>query len=117
MSDFHDHDGRDLAARRRFIRLLGLGAGAAMFGAAGQPARAADLPKVNPKEPVAAALGYVENAANVDAKKYPQHKPEQICGNCQLFTKQPKSAYGPCTLFPGKVVAEKGWCASWIKKS
>lgn len=111
MSESHDRFGR-----RRFIRLLGLGAGVAAL-TAGHSASAADLPKVSPKDAVAGALGYVEDTKAVDKTRFPNHKPDQICGNCQLYTKQPKSAYGPCTLFPGKVVAEQGWCASWIKKA
>src|SRR5512137_2704577 len=38
--------------------------------------------KVSPSEPQAKSLGYVEDAATVDAKANPNHKPGQMCANC-----------------------------------
>ena len=64
------------------------------------------LPKVSPDDPTAKALSYVEQSA----------KEGQFCVNCQLYTGNEGDAYGPCAIFPGKIVAAKGWCSSWVKK-
>ncbi len=68
---------------------------------------AADAPKVDPNDPQAKALSYVHQTP----------KPEQICGNCQLYTGDASVEWGPCALFPGKQVATAGWCSAWVKKS
>jgi hypothetical protein len=73
-------------------------------------------PKVDPNDPVAANLGYVEDAKKVDAKKYPGYKAGQTCANCMLVQLR-YGFYRPCTLFPGKVVNAKGWCSGWVLRS
>ena len=103
----------DIFDRRRFLNLC---AGAAAVTLAAK-SNSADLPRVTPSDPTASALGYVENAATVDPKKYPQHQASQTCANCLQFTKQPDSAYGPCAIFAGKSVNERGWCAAYVKKA
>lgn len=105
------HDGYD---RRRFLTLT---LGAAALTIAARESRAADLPHVDPKDPLASALSYVEDTTQVDAKKFPKHQPTQDCGNCKLYTKPADSAYGPCQLFPGKAVNEKGWCSGYQVKA
>lgn len=82
---------------------------------ANRSAVAADLPKLDPNDPVAKALMYVEDAAKVDKAKAPQFKPDQNCANC-LQIKGDTGAYRPCNAFPGKTVAAKGWCSAWVKK-
>lgn len=77
---------------------------------------AADLPHLSPDDPTAKALGYHEDASKVDAAKYPTHKPEMLCSNCNFY--QSGSAdFGPCQLFAGKAVSAKGWCAGYAKKA
>ena len=67
-------------------------------------------------DPQAAALGYKANTAQVDQKKFAKHNAEQKCVNCQLY--QSKAAdNGACTIFPGKLVAEEGWCCAYHKKA
>ncbi len=96
-------------SRRRFIGTT-LGA-TAVVGLAGLDLRNAQagghMPKVSPDDPTAKALQYVEVSA----------KDGQWCHNCQLYTGQDGKDYGPCAIFPGKEVAAKGWCASWVKKA
>jgi len=104
----------EMADRRRFLNLC-VGAIAVTF--ATPESRAADLPHVAPADPTAQALGYVEDATTVDAKKFPQHQPSQACANCKQFTKQPDSAYGACSIFAGKSVSERGWCAAYVPKA
>ena len=72
--------------------------------------------KVNPADPAAKNLGYVEDANTVDAKKYPGFANGQSCANCSLSV----LPYGPvrqCRLFPGKIVLAKGWCSAWAKRA
>ena len=81
-----------------------------------QESTAADLPHLPPTDPTAQALGYVEDASTVDAKKYPQHKPAQSCMNCLQFAQQ-TGGYGACLIFAGKVVSERGWCSAYVAKT
>ncbi len=74
-------------------------------------------PKVDEKDPQAAALGYVADTTKVDAKKFPKHTAEQKCSNCQLYTGKPKEPTGPCPLFPAKQVTANGWCSAYVKKA
>jgi hypothetical protein len=74
--------------------------------------------KVDPKDPQAVSLGYVEDTTKADAKKFPKHENSQVCSNCQFYqTAQEADAYAPCAIFGGKAVAAKGWCSAWAKKS
>jgi hypothetical protein len=73
--------------------------------------------KVDPKDPQAAALGYVADTTKVDAKKYPKHAATQKCSNCQLYQGKAADAWGACSLFPGKQVAGPGWCSAYVKKA
>ena len=98
-------------SRRSFIRIVPI-AGVALFGA--RLAYAADL---DPKEPQAAALGYVTDATKADKTKFPKYAAGQTCGNCQLYQGKAGDASGGCALFPGKNVAAKGWCSAWVKKA
>ncbi|MGO9933424.1 MAG: high-potential iron-sulfur protein [Steroidobacteraceae bacterium] len=99
-------------ARRALIKKLAIAAGAA----ATLPYRAssADEPRrLDVKDPAAVALGYVENAAQLDVKKYPSYVKGSSCENCLLLQGSSGSSYRPCTLFPGKVVSAGGWCSGW----
>lgn len=72
-------------------------------------------PKLAEDDPVALALGYKENTADVDAEKYPNHAPEQICSGCSLYLGDDPE-WGGCGAFPGKQVAGGGWCAAFVAK-
>lgn len=68
---------------------------------------------------VAAALGYVSVAANIDKKKYPQFKTlkkGQDCQGCSLY-KATSGGMGKCTMLANCEVAGKGLCGSWQKKA
>ncbi len=80
----------------------------------------ADTPaaKVNEKDSMAAALGYVSDAKRVDPKASPQFKPGSSCSNCSWYQgKAGDPAGGPCTFFPGKNVDANAWCRMWNKKA
>ncbi|MEP6885098.1 MAG: high-potential iron-sulfur protein [Gammaproteobacteria bacterium] len=93
------------------IKNLGLAAGAAAL--ASGPAPSAEDPRLDVKDPAAVALGYVENAAQVDGKKYPDYAPGSNCENCLQLQGTAGNNYRPCSLFPGKLVAVSGWCKAW----
>jgi len=98
-------------SRRRFVGslLLGTAAGALTVGRA-----AADAPpKLDVKDPAAMAVGYVDNANQVDTKKYPSYVQGSNCENCLQLQGKPGNEYRPCSLFAGKVVAVGGWCSAW----
>ncbi len=78
----------------------------------------ADMPaKVMESDPAAQALGYKENATEVDTAKYKTYAAGQVCGSCALFSGNAGDAMGPCKLFQGKLVSSKGWCSAYAKKA
>lgn len=96
-------------SRRDLIKSLALGAAAAAL-----PARSApNTPKLDVNDPAAVSLGYVENAAEVDPKKFPRYVQGSNCDNCLQLQGKPGDNYRPCGLFPGKLVAVGGWCSGW----
>ena len=98
-----------IQSRRRFLRTAGAGTVlVAMSGlVASRTSRAGGhLPKLDPSDPQATALGYVHETTTAG----------QQCNNCQLWQGGDKD-WGGCAIFPGKEVAAKGWCKSWVMKS
>lgn len=96
--------------RRQFLGLCGAAALAAI------PVRvlAQTAAKLDTNDTMAKALGYVENAKKVDAKKEAAFKPGSHCGSCSLYAKaQEKSGYAPCGAVGGKLVAAAGWCRAY----
>lgn len=73
--------------------------------------------RVDPNEPQAKSLGYVEDATKVDAKANPNFKPGQMCANClQAPTAKPGMTEVPCNIFAGRPVSAKGWCKVYVKR-
>ncbi len=114
---------KELLSRRDALKTLALGAGTLLVAraagagaAAAKPAAAGALPHVGPADPVGMALAYIESAKAVDAKKFPNFKPEQKCGNCLQSKGKEGEAWVPCNLFPGKLVNAQGWCKAYIKR-
>jgi hypothetical protein len=103
-----------MTSRREFICIVPCAAVAVL---ASGNALAADPPMVDPKDPQAAALGYVADASKVDKAKFKTFAPGQECTTCQLYQGKAGAASGPCPLFAGKHVAAKGWCSAWAKKA
>lgn len=98
--------------RRNVVKGLLLGAG----GAALLPSRssaAAGAAHLDVKDPSAVSQGYTEDAGRVNAKQYPTFVKGSNCENCLLLQGTAGAAYRPCELFPGKLVAVKGWCKGW----
>lgn len=102
-----------MTSRRIFLATLPA-AGALALGvkhAAAAPALIAET------DPTAAALGYKADASKVDTKKFPGYVKGRNCAGCQLYVGKPTDASAPCSIFAGKLVAGKGWCAAWAKKA
>jgi hypothetical protein len=101
-----------VVSRRSLVKsLAAAAAGTAIFRSV--KTGAADLPHLDVKDPQAIAVGYVENAAQVDAKKYPTYAHGSRCDNCLLLQGSSGTAYRPCNLFAGKLVSAAGWCSGW----
>lgn len=98
-------------SRRDFVRTLALGATTSLICA--PPSQGADAVRLDVHDPAAVALGYVENASQVDRKKYPSYVAGSNCDNCLQLQGKPGNNYRPCNLFPGKLVAVSGWCGGW----
>jgi High potential iron-sulfur protein len=99
--------------RRLLVKNLSLAA-ALPLAATWRQARAAAHPeRLDVKDPAAMALGYVENAAQVDVKKYRGFAPGSNCENCLQLQGTAGNNYRPCSLFPGKLVSVSGWCTGW----
>jgi hypothetical protein len=98
--------------RRKIIQGLSLAAGlpAVLLW---RDSRGAEPQRLDEKDPAAIALGYIENAARVDVKKYPGFVKGSTCENCLQLQGRAGDTYRPCSLFPGKVVSVSGWCKSW----
>lgn len=98
-------------SRRQFLGLCGAAALAAL------PVRVlAQTPaRLDPKDPMAQALGYVEQAAQLKAGKEATFKAGSNCGNCRLYVvAQESGGYAPCGAVGGKRVARAGWCRAWV---
>jgi hypothetical protein len=98
--------------RRATLEFFGL---AAVLAAAlpWRRIKAAEPARLAVDDPAAMALDYVENAAQVDGKKYPNYAPGSNCENCLLLQGTAGNNYRPCSLFPGKLVSVSGWCKGW----
>ncbi len=102
-------------ARRTFLRTSLVAATALPLGAIPLTLKAGE--HVDEADPAASALGYRHDTAAVDGAKFPQHAPDQVCDNCQLFQGADAEGWGGCAIFPGKQVNAKGWCSAWVKKA
>ena len=69
-----------------------------------------DLQHLSEDDTTAKALNYVHDASNAVADK---RKQGTYCKNCNLIQGQ-EGEWRPCSIFPGKLVNENGWCAGWV---
>lgn len=101
-----------LISRRRMLFL------ALLTGGAGRVLADTPPPKVNERDSVAVALGYVSDAKHVDRTASPQYKAGSTCSGCSWYQgKAGDPAGGACTFFPGKNVDANAWCRMWNKKA
>ncbi len=76
---------------------------------------------VEPGKGMAANVNYQHSHADVKDAALKVDKQgvkwdAQNCANCVLYTKDGTDT-GRCTLFPGQLVKNAGWCTSWSKKA
>jgi len=107
-------EGDVMTTRRQFVFAV-IPAAALLPGAA--RTALAQGTRVEEKDPLALSLGYVHDAAKVDAKKFPTYAAGRNCSNCQLFQAKAGEAWGGCPPLGGKLVNAKGWCQVWVKKA
>ncbi|WHZ10184.1 MAG: hypothetical protein OJF60_000623 [Burkholderiaceae bacterium] len=100
----------------RRVFLMTVAAGTTALAATQRMAFAAE-PELTSSDPQAAALGYVPDTTKADQKKYPNHTTAQHCSDCALHTPIAGSQMSHCSLFPGKLVHNNGWCSAWAKKA
>ncbi len=95
--------------RRSFLCTLGTGAIAISLSTLTRQgiALAAETPQLGLEDPTAKALEYVHESPDA----------AQLCSGCQLYTGSADAEWGPCAIFPGKLVSARGWCKSWIAKA
>ena len=96
------------ASRREALRTLAGAAGVALLSRQLFAAERLDV-----KNPAAVAAGYVEDASQVDSKKYSNYVRGSSCANCLQLQGAAGAAYRPCDFFQGKLVAAAGWCNAW----
>ena len=75
-----------------------------------------DMSPLAENDPLAQALGYVHEAANVDKIKYPRYEAGQMCSNCAQFLGGDDQELGGCSIFPGRLVERTGWCSVYVPK-
>jgi hypothetical protein len=66
--------------------------------------------QLDENDPQAQALKYSHDGSSATAEN-------QTCANCQLYTGAADAEWGPCSIFPNKLVNAKGWCSAWVVKS
>jgi hypothetical protein len=80
-------------------------------------ASAAGLPPLDPTDPVAQSLGFVQDASKVAADANPTFKPGQHCGACMQFQGKPSDASAGCSIYAGHSVPSRGWCSAFAQRS
>lgn len=70
-------------------------------------AGAADMAKLDPENAAAKSLAYTHQSADADRQ----------CSGCQFYTDPSASEWGPCIIFPGKLVSADGVCNSWRERA
>lgn len=102
-----------LISRRAFMKSTAATTALTASGLAAAPVRADTLPRVEQDGAMARALNYVYDAQSVDAAK---RSSTQYCNNCALFAGEADDEWAGCGIFPGKLVANRGWCSAWAAR-
>ena len=87
------------------------------LGLIGKSSQAADLTPLDPNDPTAKALGFVTDAAKVDAAANPTFKAGQRCSACAQYQGTSTDATAGCTIFAGHSVPAGGWCRAFVQRS
>jgi len=104
-------------SKSRFTRRDIIALSGAIIATSAMPRLAAAADKLEEDDPTAIALGYKHDATAVDTTKFPKRAGDegakQFCDNCSLYVDE-GDGWGQCSIFPGKLVAGKGWCNAWV---
>ena len=84
-------------------------------GPTGASAQAQAQTRLDQADETATALGCKHDTAQVDAKKYPAHRPEQKCNNCQFWQGAAGDAWAGCSMAGRQQIAAAGWCLACRK--
>jgi hypothetical protein len=105
--------------RRKFLMTgsIALATVAALSRTSHAAAQAKAAPHVSEGDAQAVALGYKNDAAKADKKKFANWKAGETCSGCAQFEGKAGDAWAPCKIFPGKQVSGKGWCTAFAKKA
>lgn len=106
--------------RRNFLK-LGMKTGGGLLALSAIPIQLLAQDAVAESDPLAQAMGYVQDATKADTVKFPKRAGEagakQFCHNCALFAGDATSATAPCSIFQNKLVHGNGWCNAWVAKA
>lgn len=105
-----------LSRRTLLTGSLAVSAAASILGLWSGAAKAAAAPALDPNDPTAKALGFVDDAKSVDAAANPTFKPTQKCATCAQYQGKATDPVAPCAIFAGKNVPAAGWCKVWALK-
>lgn len=92
--------------RRTFLKLSGTGLIGLTLGGIALKANAQELTHVDPNDPTAKSLQYVEES-KVEGSQ---------CANC-AHAQASETEWLPCNIFPGKAVHANGWCVAHAPKA
>lgn len=106
-------------SRRRFISLSAmslatLSSSYALVMQRTANAQQSGLEKLEETDSLAQAFNYHHNAEEVAEGARGDN---QYCYNCQFYQGQEGEEWGPCTIFPNKLVSANGWCSAWAQKA
>lgn len=80
------------------------------------PEDTSSWPRVDEAEPVAVALGYKHDASAIDPAKQQRYQAGQSCRSCIQWKGSDSDDWGPCGIFPNKLVNANGWCTTYVRK-
>ena len=99
--------------RSSFLKHSALGLGALpVLNLLGSTAWAAGEVELTENDPMAVALGYKHVAEEGGNAGVPRTE-NSFCDNCAQYVAT-QDGWGTCNIFPGKLVAAKGWCNVWV---
>lgn len=95
--------------RRLILRALGSGAIVIPLASVGALAAsiATNSPRLDPADATAKGLNYTHESADAD----------RSCARCQFYSDPGAVEWGPCVIFPGKLVSANGLCNSWFARA
>ena len=100
-------------SRRTFMMQVAVAGAAALVGAS---ARAAEV-HLAETDPEATPIAYTHDGTKVNKTRFPKKGATDHCGNCKAFMAKPTDAWGNCALIDEKMVANAGWCSTFVLKA